>query len=430
MFVFNLSMIYDTIAVARLVQIRERDGDAAFWRTSNRLLLQAILGGVLCAAGIMVVLWLTMPVVAAGFSAAERDVLWDLAKYFLPWIAVVIPYYAVSAHLKALWRFQWVFSVEIVAMVISIGVLVLHHQDVASLPIAYGCGYAGALVLLLMKRGIRRGGSETRPQGLLRGMSQQYLAIQIGNAAGLADRYYQSYILPGGISALGYSGLIVNSLASLLTFREIYVVPLASETGRNAKLDRILQGLVLLSIPCMGFLVIHAEAIIGVLFQRGSFTSDDTAVTAALLRIHALSIMPSTVIPPLERMFQILDRIVLVQVRYVATLIGTIAFAYLFVFHLGMDARGIAWAWLCNSAAILVVVVVLLHRCGIMLQWGDILASALFSAGITAIAGVVSFAAAATATGLAALALGTIGYGAVIAVGYLVIRRRLLRILG
>ncbi len=73
MFIFNLSSVFDTVAVARLVQIRQRDGDQQFWRTSNRLLWQAGLAGLAFAAGLIGVLYLVMPIVAAGFYAAGAD---------------------------------------------------------------------------------------------------------------------------------------------------------------------------------------------------------------------------------------------------------------------------------------------------------------------------------------------------------------------
>src|SRR5581483_4531661 len=95
MLVFNLSSVFDTVAVARLVQIRERDGEAAFWKSSNRLLLQAAVGGVVAGIVFLAVFHLVLPIVAAGFSATERAEVENLSWYFAPWIAMVIPYYAV-----------------------------------------------------------------------------------------------------------------------------------------------------------------------------------------------------------------------------------------------------------------------------------------------------------------------------------------------
>ena len=96
MVVFNTGSVFDTVAVSRLVRIREDAGDDAFWRSSNRLLLQAILGGLLFAAGLVILVHLLMPIIAAGFTATKELSVAELAIYFAPWILVIIPYYAIS----------------------------------------------------------------------------------------------------------------------------------------------------------------------------------------------------------------------------------------------------------------------------------------------------------------------------------------------
>src|ERR1044071_1695788 len=73
MVVFNLTGVFDTVAVARLVQIRERDGEKALWHASNRLLLQSTAFGALFAIAAIVLLWIAMPILTAGFTAAERS---------------------------------------------------------------------------------------------------------------------------------------------------------------------------------------------------------------------------------------------------------------------------------------------------------------------------------------------------------------------
>jgi hypothetical protein len=95
-----------------------------------------------------------------------------------------------------------------------------------------------------------------------------------------------------------------------------------------------------------------------------------------------------------------------------------------------MDVRGIAWAWVCNSALVLVAVLMMLKRCDVVLHWRGIASSAALATAITIAAGVASLAATTLATGLAAFVIGTIVYGAVILAGYIVIRGWLLRILG
>ena len=55
-----------------------------------------------------------------------------------------------------------------------------------------------------------------------------------------------------------------------MTFREIYMVPLSVEAGRSERLERMLQGVVLISIPCVLFIAEFAKPIVAILFQRGN----------------------------------------------------------------------------------------------------------------------------------------------------------------
>jgi putative peptidoglycan lipid II flippase len=431
MFVFSLAAVFDTVAVARLVQIREREGDPQFWRASNRLLWQSGLVGLVFAAGLVGILYLIMPIVAAGFSEEERALVHKLGFYFVPWAIIALPYYAVAAHLKALWRFHLVFTAELAVMGISIVVLVIWHDSVFDLPIAYAAGYACGLLGLLACRGIVWTGASGRAKDLSVGMANQYLANQIGTLAGLVDRYFQSFLMGGGISALGYSGLVVNNLSSLMTFREIYVVPLASELGRNERLARMLSGIALVSVPFTCFVIAYAEPIVQVLFERGKFGAADTALTATVMQILAVSLLSSSLLAPMVRLFQIINRIAYSHLLYLASLIGTATFQYLLVFHFRLDVHGFAWASVGNSAALTLFVAALVRRCGITINWRSVLGNA-------ALAATISLAALAVSKSLSirseefmiSLIIGAASYWAIVAIAYFALRERLRRIIG
>jgi putative peptidoglycan lipid II flippase len=429
MVVFNAASVFDSVAVSRLVRIREDAGDDAFWRSSNRLLLQAMLGGLLFAAGLFALVHLLMPIIAAGFSVDEIAAVAELTIYFAPWVLVVIPYYAVSAHLKSLWDFHWVFGAETVAMVVSILVLWRWHDSVACLPIAFGSGYIVAAIMLFFRRGLSRPKSGT-PQGLLRGMANQHLANQFGTAAGFVDRYFQSFLASGGISTLGYTGMIVNNLSSLMTFREIYVVPLSSEAGRDEKLQRMLHGVVLISVPCALFVAEFARPLVTVLFQRGQFTPEAAILTSDILRISAFSLIVTSVLAPMARLFQILDRISYSHVLYLVSLVCTAVFQYVLVFRMGWDVYGIAWASLANSTVVTLVVAGLVRRCGVIVTWYRVFAHALFAAAVSIAAVAVSWVGAAPFSDLPALVIGGGLFGLVVAGCYFLVRRRLRLIVG
>ncbi len=430
MFIFNLSSVFDTVAVARLVQIRQRDGDQQFWRASNRLLWQAGLAGIVFAAGLIGMLYLVMPIVAAGFSPQERALVHELAYYFIPWALIILPYYAVTAHLKALWRFHYVFIAELATMAVSIAVLLIWHDSVIDLPIAYAAGYLCGLLGLLVCRGVVRVREAGTPANLAASMGNQYLANQMGSLSGLVDRYFQSFLMSGGISALGYVGQIVNNLSSLMTFREIYVVPLASEAGRSERLARMLSGIAFISVPCTCFVIAFAEPIVQVLFERGKFTAADTALTAAVLQIMAVSLLFSSMLAPMVRLFQILDRIAYSHLLYLASLVGTAVLQYLLVFRFDLDVYGIAWATVGNSAALTLFVAVLVRHCGIVLNWQVVLGNAALATLIALAALAVSKGVSLHSQGLVALIVGGGVYWAVVALGYFAMRDRLRRIIG
>jgi putative peptidoglycan lipid II flippase len=428
--VFNLSGVCDTAAVSRLVQIREGEGEAAFWRSSNRLLLQALAGGALFSLALYAAVQLLLPIIAAGFNPAERAEVARLAWYFLPWTAIVVPYYAISAHLKALWQFHWVFGAEIVTMVVSIVVLWLCHDSVACLPLAYGAGYFCAFAVLLMRRGVVRPDDGAPAPAMVGIMANQYLANQVGSVSGVADRYFQSFLAPGGISALGYVGQIVNNLSSLMTFREIYIAPLASEQGRSERVQRILKGVLLISVPCTCFVVTYAEPIVRVLFQRGQFTPEAAALTGSLLRIVALSLVISSVLAPLERLFLIVNRMSYSYLRYLVALAATVLFQYLLVFRLGWDVYGIAWATIANSAVVTIAVAIFVRRCGIVLDWQSVFLTAMFALVVAAAGITISLPVASRFDGLPALIVGGGLYGAVVAGSYFAARARIRLITG
>ena len=428
--VFNLSNVFDSVAVARLVQINESDGVDGFWKSSNRFLVQSAFAGVALTVLFLVGLRLALPIFAAGFSDSEREYVLDLSKYLVPWVLIIIPYYALCAHLKAQWQFQWVFGSEIVTVIVSIAVLWSWHDTIIALPLAYFAGYLVSSAVLLYRRGLRRTEKDVAAIGFAGNLAAQHLANQIGSVNGLADRYYQSFLATGGISSLGYAGQIINNLSSLLTFREIYIVPLSVEAGRSEKVERVLKGVVLISIPVAAFIFAFAGPITSVLFQRGQFDATAVAVTSGVLGILGLTLVSSSVLAPLQRIFQITNRIAFTHAFYASWLLGTLFFQYLFVFVLKWDVRGFAIASVINSTFVTVVVAILVRQCGVVIVWRRVFSYMLYAAAIAVPAIFVARFVSSSLADIWKLVVAGSIYGAIIVAAYLIIHRRIRAITG
>ena len=427
--VFTFSGIFDSIAVPHLVRTRESDGpETALALARSIFRLSLWLGGAMSLV-FLIAVPLLAPIFATGFSPEERSGLGKLAWYFLPWTFICLPYYAAAARHKMEWRFNRVFVAEIVIVAVSIGFLTFRHDDIRMLPFAYAAGYSIGLVQLTVGAALWHravDGPSPSVRGVLRNIGELFLANQTGGLASLADRHFQSFLATGGIGAVNYSVQMIASLSNLLTFRDIYVVPLTQKADRTERLERLLSGLLLMAAPFAGLVACLAPELVKVLLQRGRFDAAATALTAEALRIGVLSIVPSAVTAPLFRMFQIIDRIHYSHVVYLSVACSTVVFGYLFVSKLGWGVQGVASMQLAGSVITALVTSYLLDRCGIRLRWRIVLGWLVLAAIVAAVA---YLAAAAALSGLEnvwlRLVVGGAVYGSVVLLCYFLTRAQM-----
>lgn len=390
--VFSFGAVFDTIAVPHLVRAREKkSAEAAAALAATIFRISIGLGAVASALFVIAVPLLT-PVIATGFSPAERAELAALAWYFLPWTLVCLPYYAAAARHKMEWRFNRVFAAEILIVAVSIGSLAIWHADIRYLPLAYAVGYAAGLLLLIAGAGLvaPKSSAERPPIGpILRNMAELFGANQSGSLASVVDRHVQSFVPAGGVAAINYSAQLVNALATLLAFRDAFVVPLAQETDQSAKLERLLCGMVLIAAPLAGIVACLAPEIVTVLLQRGRFDAAASDLTAQVLRINALGLLSGAVFLPLMRMLQILDRIHLTHLLFLTLAASCALLGYLLVVQLHLGVRGVALMQVASGIITCILAAYLVRRCGIRPSWRRVLGYLLLASAVSGAAFVV-----------------------------------------
>jgi putative peptidoglycan lipid II flippase len=427
--VFTFAAIFDSIAVPHLVRRREEQGDGAALALAQGIARLSVVIGIGSIALLVIAAFLLAPVIATGFAPAEREALVNFVWYFLPWTLVCLPYYAAAAWHKARWRFSRAFAAEIMVVAVSIAALAIWHDDIRVVPLAYAAGYGAGLLQLSFGSGLwRRGTSHpaTSLRAVLRNIGELYLANQSGSVSTLVDRHVQSFVPAGGLAAVNYAAQLVNSLASLLMFREIFVVPLARQEERSARLERLICGLVLVAVPTCAVVICFAPEVVKVLFERGRFDAAATALTGAILRISALSIVIGAINTPLARMFQIVDRIHYTHVMYLSLAIALACFGYLFVGVLDMGVRGVAWMQVMGLAVETMVTAYLVSRCDLHLRWRRVAGYAAFALVASAAASFVALLAASSFNDAwMRLLCGGAGFGLVMVGFYLLARSHL-----
>jgi putative peptidoglycan lipid II flippase len=112
---------------------------------------------------------------------------------------------------------------------------------------------------------------------------------------------------------------------------------------REALRERTAEGAravwMLASASAVGMIVL-AEPIIGVLFERGAFRAKDTLATAPILQAYMLGVLPYSLVKVLAPGFYSLDRPRIPMLASLAAVAANLAFSALTVHRLG--ARGLA----------------------------------------------------------------------------------------
>ncbi|KUM69438.1 murein biosynthesis integral membrane protein MurJ [Streptomyces curacoi] len=183
----------------------------------------------------------------------------------------------------------------------------------------------------------------------------------------LIERYFASGLPSGAISHLNYAQKVAQlpmSLALMVCVVTFPVVARAIAEGdtRRAR-DRVERDLVLTAcLVLLGAAVVVACApqIVQLLFQRGAFTAEDTAATAAVMRVYAAGLLGHTLVGALVQSYFSAGRTTWFPLGAMG--VGTLATVVVSAWAVGpWGARGIAAA---NAAGITLTALLLLHGLG------------------------------------------------------------------
>jgi len=109
------------------------------------------------------------------------------------------------------------------------------------------------------------------------------------------ERFLASFLPAGSITILNYAWVIVNSLGGAIFFRSVVValLPRLSEARHHDDASRQIVGdgirlMGLVSIPLMAVVVVLAEPLVSLFFERGAFTHSSAVLLGSVLAIYAL----------------------------------------------------------------------------------------------------------------------------------------------
>ncbi len=126
-----------------------------------------------------------------------------------------------------------------------------------------------------------------------------FLSSAVATINGVVDRAFASSLAIGSVSALNYSFTIVGMIngimtAGILTSSLTSISESAVDFDRNAILKKtrmIFESIVKILAPITAFTIVASDVIVRIIYQRGSFTTESTAITSASLVAYSTMII-------------------------------------------------------------------------------------------------------------------------------------------
>lgn len=307
--VFLLALVAGSfqIALVPAYLARRRDAgdagaDALFAASFGRMLAVVAAGTLAMAAAAPAYLPWLAPALAPGTLALTADLLWIMTLFVVTGAAAV----AWGGVLNARRRFALPAIAPAFTPLVMAVLLLLFRDQLGVAALAWGAVLGTVIEAALVGGALRRLGGRLRPATastpdlapLLRRWGPILLANLLLYGAGVLDQMMAAMLGPGAASAIGYgaklvlAGLHVTTLAIGVAILPAYSDQLAAggAAALRRRLRRHVAAVAGLSLPAVAVAAVLAEPVVRLLYQRGAFGPDDTALVADVLVAYAVQL--------------------------------------------------------------------------------------------------------------------------------------------
>jgi len=346
------------------------------------------LGGILLIVTLFALVampWLVIAMASGFLGDARFDLAVDYGRDVFVYILFISLTALLSGVLNAAGHFAAAAAAPIVLNLVLVAALLLTHARgdgaiAIGQTLVWGVVLAGVLQLAVVWVAVRRAGFRVRirrprltpelkrlaiiaaPAALAGGVVQINLLVGRQVASffegaivwlNMADRLYQ---LPLGMVGIAVSVVLLPDLSRRLQAGDL--------AGGRASFNRATEISLVLTVPAAVALVVIPLPLVSVLFERGAFTPEDTAATAAALAIYGLGLPAFVLQKTLQPLYfaredtrspfryalaaMIINAVVAIGlapvIGYLAAAVGTTAAAWVMVWLLWRGSRGMGEA--------------------------------------------------------------------------------------
>jgi putative peptidoglycan lipid II flippase len=289
------------------IRVKEQEGIKAAQKLFSGATLWSLILLLIATVLIVAAAPLYLSWIAKGFSPEKLHLTFQLLCAIAPLVLIDGFIIIWGAVLNAGERFALVGITPIVTPAITIVLLLGFESSMNSFILVAGL-LSGALIeMILLGAALKRQGFSLIPRWYgfnshLRHVAAQYIPMMAGmllmTSTTLVDQSMAAMLSPGSVAALNYGNRVIALPLTLATTAlSTAVVPyfskmVASEDWRQVDrtLQRYLSLIFITAIPLTGLLILFSQSIIQILFQRGSFSVNDTHVVAQIQSCFSLQI--------------------------------------------------------------------------------------------------------------------------------------------
>jgi len=288
------------------IEVRAQQGQGAAQRLFSGVTMRAI--ALLIAASVLMASTspLYLPFLASGFDPSKLQLtsrlLWCLCPVILLFGIVNIWGGVLNAGEKFALA---AITPMLTPLATAFMLLAFPSWGVYSLVAGLICG--SAIEIIILGLGLRRQGVKILPKlsqhdANVSRVFKQYLPVTIGSflmcSTQIVDQSMAAMLSAGSVSALSYANRVIALPLTLVTLAlGTAVVPYFSKTIANKDWQKInhtfksyLKLILATTVPLTILFIIASKLIVQILFERGSFTPEDTQLVARIQVFYALQI--------------------------------------------------------------------------------------------------------------------------------------------
>ena len=358
-------------------QLAQGEGDEAARRFAGEALgVLVVVLAVLVAVFEIAMPWL-MVGLAPGFlgNPEKFDLAVTLTRITFPYLLFISVVSLLGGVLNSLGRFAAAAATPILLNLALIGALIGLADILPTMghALAWGVAGAGALQLAWLAAASARAGVLPNPRPRLsprvRELGRLMLPAVLGSGVAqiniVVDVILASLLATGSISylffadrltqlPLGVIGVAVGTALLPLLSRQLAA---GDEAAARRSLNRAIEAALILALPAAAALMVAADPVVRVLFERGAFDAASTQATAAAVAAYAVGVPAYVLIKVLAPgFFARKDMVTPVRIAIAALLTNIVLNLILMgpLKHVGLALATALSAWL-NAAALAVI---------------------------------------------------------------------------